>query len=81
VEDRERLMALVVKAPLAIIRGLDERLHHFYRDQIVPSGLVKSHVDQLVEEGYLVDNGAKGEQPKLDSPKIVGAPTQPTPAK
>lgn len=71
-------MALVVKHPLAIIRDVTGRLHHFYRDAVLPSGLDEAHVAACLADGSVVDNGEKTEQPKLEEPTpVVTAPAAP----
>lgn len=75
-EDHERLMGLVVNSPLAIIRALDGKLHHFYRGAAIPSGLDKDHVDHLVAEGFLVDD-SKAKEPTAPAPAEPAKPAAP----
>lgn len=44
---------LQVTAPLVIVGDGTGRLHHFYKDAILPAGLDDDHVQQLVDQGMV----------------------------
>lgn len=61
-------MVLQVTAPLVIVKDATGRMHHFYRDSILPGGLDGDHVAQLVQDGMVEETA---------NPTISEAPTRP----
>lgn len=61
-------MALQVTAPLVIVGDGTGRLHHFYRDAILPEGLDKDHLQQIVDQGMVEET---------DNPTVPETPEQP----